>query len=842
MKTFRKNAICTIAVAALLLSTSGIQTFAETQTESITPSESVTETADVGEYTNVITFTDAAVTSGNETGVDISGTELTINEAGTYKITGSCSDGSIKIKKGTAGVTIVLSDLTLTASKTAPFVVGKDIDGVVVIIEGTTILTDAEDPANETSADEDVADAFEGAAIKVKTGSKLTIKGTGTLTLNAAACKNGIKGGTEAEVVIGESASDSFTLNISAKNNALASDGSVIVNGGNINLTAESDGLKSSPDEDDTTSAGTVTVNGGTITINSGEDAIQGDNAVAINGGRLTISAGDDAIHSEYTTNIGIKGSTSGPEIDITGSVEGIEGAVVNLFSGSANVVSSDDGVNAANGDLENYSFAINIYGGKWYINAGGDGLDSNGDINVYGGYTEVFGSSQEDNAALDYGDNNNKFVFSGGTVIGVGMSRMATTPTEGTYVAFGQSGGMSGGMPGGGQSGEMPGGEQPGGGIPGGGQPGEMPGSQTGTAISVTAGTEIMIKDSSGNILYSAVAPKSANHIVFASDTLVSGETYTLYLNGTEAATAAAGEGSQQQTPQPPQQRAESVTLLSMPTRSIYDVNDVFDPTGAKLTVRYSDGRSETVEVTSEMVGAVDMASAGTKTVTVTYEGISVSFVITVYDKTDKSVLNVGSGEKYATVYDAVAAINAAKKSGTAETAYTIRLSGNITETKSVTLPDIPITITADTPVKLVIKGTSLTSKNDLTLENITVTSAKGTAAAITAKKTLTVRNCTLGKITVTGAASLDNCNVGAVTAKGDITINGGELAALTASGKSGAAAARLNGKVTITGNLTVNDLVIGDGAELYVGGKFTPKGSIQAGSIGSFTVNNGK
>ena len=32
----------------------------------------------------------------------------------------------------------------------------------------------------------------------------------------------------------------------------------------------------------------------------------------------------------------------------------------------------------------------MNFYGGKFYVNAEGDGLDANGDINIYGGSLEV--------------------------------------------------------------------------------------------------------------------------------------------------------------------------------------------------------------------------------------------------------------------------------------------------------------------------------------------------------------------------------------------------------------------------------------------------------------------
>ena len=79
---------------------------------------------------NVTTFTfsDSGITVSNETDTNykIEGTSLTINGKGSYKVTGSCSDGSVKVKKSTTGVTLTLSDLTLTSTTTAPLMCNKN--------------------------------------------------------------------------------------------------------------------------------------------------------------------------------------------------------------------------------------------------------------------------------------------------------------------------------------------------------------------------------------------------------------------------------------------------------------------------------------------------------------------------------------------------------------------------------------------------------------------------------------------------------------------------------------------------------------------------------------------
>lgn len=480
------------------------------------------------------TFTDSGIT-GSADGAEIDGTTLTITSAGTYTVTGSCSEGSIVVKKGTSGVTLILKDLTLSSSSTAPVVCKKTTE-VTLDIEGTVTLNDNEDPANEESTDEAVADAFEGAAIKAKDGSTLVIKGSGTLNVNASGCKNGIKGGATTDITI-----QSGTINVKAASNGIASDGTLTITGGTVNVEAGNDGIKSDPDSDDTESKGTLTITGGTVTV----------------------SAGDDGIKAGYDLILGTKGSSTGPTINITKSNEGIEGASIQFNSGSGTIRSSDDGVNAANSDLTDYNYLLTINGGDWTVYADGDGLDSNGDLINNGGNVVVYAAANSGNGAVDIGDSGNVWTSNGGSVLAIGMNGMAIVPNSGTYVAFG-TGGMGGGMPGGSmgsapsQSGRMGGQAQPS------GMQGGMNGNTSAGSINIQNGSTIVIKDSSGSTVAEATGVKNANCVVFASDSLTAGETYTLVINGTAAATATASSGNGSAAPggngqQPPEGNAPS-------------------------------------------------------------------------------------------------------------------------------------------------------------------------------------------------------------------------------------------------------------------------------------------
>lgn len=161
---------------------------------------------------------------------------------------------------------------------------------------------------------------------------------------------------------------------------------------------------------------------GGTYFIDSNDDAISSKGNVLISGGYFTISSGDDAIHAEYVTTI------KGGDIVIQKCYEGIEGASVEIYDGIINLASTDDGINAANGDLRNYDYHIYIGGGMITVDASGDGVDSNGWIEMTGGTLIIFGPTNGGNGSLDA---DRGFVMKGGTLIAVGSLGMVENPSK---------------------------------------------------------------------------------------------------------------------------------------------------------------------------------------------------------------------------------------------------------------------------------------------------------------------------------------------------------------------------------------------------------------------------
>ena len=351
-----------------------------------------------------ITLSSSMVDTSEDT-YEISNKIVILNKSTDYTIKGTCSECGIEVKKGTSP-TITLSSINIDNSKTGPFVIKKNCE-VKLILKGKSTIIDKE--KNETSSD------FEGAGIKFKSGSNLTISGTGSLII-LGNIKNGIKGASLSNLII-----NSGTLNITCVNNAIAADDSIVINGGNFYIkTTEGDGIKSDPDADDADSKGTLTINGGNFYINSYNDGIQAKTKLIINdgnfsiktykngasssgfnkdtesakgikvstnetninieliinggnfnlntiddavhsdgdltlkGGSLTINTGDDGIHADKNLILGEKNAKDDLiKINITKSYEGIEGAQIYIYSGTYRVIAQDDGINSAGDSTE---------------------------------------------------------------------------------------------------------------------------------------------------------------------------------------------------------------------------------------------------------------------------------------------------------------------------------------------------------------------------------------------------------------------------------------------------------------------------------------------------------
>lgn len=154
------------------------------------------------------------------------------------------------------------------------------------------------------------------------------------------------------------------------------------------------------------------------------------------------------------------------------------------ITGGVLNITSADDGLVGKD--------AVLMKDGAVHITASGDGLDSNGALTINGGTVYVSGPIGDGNGTFDC---DGVFTINGGVVLGTGSSGMLKTPTTDS--------------------------------------------KQNTISVSCTgsAGDTVEVKGADGNTLVSAVAPKNFTNVMFSTPDITEGETYTVYVNGTEAA-----------------------------------------------------------------------------------------------------------------------------------------------------------------------------------------------------------------------------------------------------------------------------------------------------------------
>lgn len=421
----------------------------------------------------------------DDTGIQVTGSDITITEAGTYRISGTLDDGMITINTAKEDfVHLVLDNATINCSDSAPLYIKQASKVVITLAENSTnIVNDGSEYA--------VVDAEEEISAAIYAKDDLTINGSGTLEVNAN-YNNGIQSKDNLKIVNGTiqiTAPDDGlvgkdllavrdgVLQINAQGdgmkttNAEETDkGMLVIDGGSITLNTQQDGMQAEnalyvydgsiniqtgggsaattksmqpvkpgyeeqSTEDTISKKGLKGVNniiiaGGEISINTEEDSIHSNNAIEIAKASIQIQSGDDAIHADNTLVI-----QSGT-IDITQSYEGLEALDITINDGSIHLIASDDGINAASGnDSEGMgpqtgstnADIIRFNGGTVVVDAGGDGLDSNGSIEMNGGTVIVNGPVDSGNGALDY---DGTFTINGGQLYAAGSAGMMQNPS----------------------------------------------------------------------------------------------------------------------------------------------------------------------------------------------------------------------------------------------------------------------------------------------------------------------------------------------------------------------------------------------------------------------------
>lgn len=314
--------------------------------------------------------------------------------------------------------------------------------------------------------------------------------------------------------------------------------GFVAIMGGTFDIHAEVDGLHA---------ASYAWIEDGTFTINSQDDGIHADSLVHICGGEVVVESSYEGIEAAYVCikdgsihvtasddginaadgqsaeggmqDVGQRGMMPGDGNEPTedgnrpdrggkdsfgeGNEPPMEGNGPSRNGkdsfGDGNGPSMDDkdsfggGKKPGGGGMEQDAGSsdcmILIEGGEIYVNADGDGIDSNGSIYVSGGTITVDGPVNDGNGIFDYGG---EFVVTGGNLIGAGSSGMLQSISENS--------------------------------------------EQSGLAVVFSetqrAGTKIVIKDSEGTEIAAYTPEKTFSAVVVSTPEFEIGNSYSVYLD----------------------------------------------------------------------------------------------------------------------------------------------------------------------------------------------------------------------------------------------------------------------------------------------------------------------
>ena len=496
-----------------------------------------------------ISLTDNAINS-ESSNITVNGSQLTIDAPGTYRLSGALSDGQVVVNTDAEGVVRLILDGVDIHNETGAAIYVENADKVLVYLAENSenslsdgseyTLTDPEsDEPNAALFSKDNLTIDGPGSLRVTANYNDAIASKDGLIINSGnltifSVDDGLRG---KDYVLIRSAN----LTINASGDGIKSDesedsskGWIIIESGNINIQAGQDGIDAETAvtiEDGAitlvTGSGTtssynsdvsmkgikaaalITINGGILNIQSIDDAIHSNDSILITAGDFIISTGDDGMHADVDLTI------ENGSITITDSYEGLESATITINNGKISITSSDDGINLAGGadgsgmdagmsdgqggrnggpgmDFFGGSGDYNLYinGGSIYVNADGDGLDSNGSITVTGGVIVVNGPTNDGNGALDY---MGSFSISGGTLLAAGSSGMAQAPDTNS----------------------------------------SQPSLMIYFGVTLSAGTPVSVIDGNGNDVVTIVPNKQFSSLVVSSADLVMGNSYTITVGG---------------------------------------------------------------------------------------------------------------------------------------------------------------------------------------------------------------------------------------------------------------------------------------------------------------------
>ncbi len=527
--------------------------------------------------------------------VNIDGSTITIQKAGTYLLSGTLTAGNIIVDSDDKeNVRLIFNGVEISNSTTTPLYIKNAEKTIVTLVDGTeNTLSDGENYIlDDESNNEPNGTIF--------SKDDLVINGLGSLTINAN-YNHGIQSKNLLKIISGN-------IDIISNGDSIIGKDGVIVKEAVINIESQEDGIKATKVEEnkgyiyldnpeitikakkdgiqavtclyvkdgkynietgetnensqsnsDTSTdysrkgmkAGVdITIENGEYTIDSEDDGIHSNNSITVNAGTVNIASKDDGVHAdtELTINNG--------DIKVSESDEGLEAKYITINDGNIDITSSDDGINASSGlstilDSGNAPGAGNRpempanENGEEDANAGNrpempanenseNILGNNGRMmpgGGQGGFDESDGSELVINGGIVHVNAGGDGIDSNGTITINGGEIYVDGPTSGGDGALDYA-----------DTCEINGGIL-------------VAAGSIGMAIAPTSGstqysvnaafsktyngeTKVTVKDSSGNEVLTYTPAKNFQSFVFSTDKLKSGETYTIYAGDTQEGT----------------------------------------------------------------------------------------------------------------------------------------------------------------------------------------------------------------------------------------------------------------------------------------------------------------
>ena len=318
-------------------------------------------------------------------------------------------------------------------------------------------------------------------------------------------------------------------VTVDSTDHAIHCTSDINITGGTLNLSSER--------KKGISGHGDVTIDDGDITITKSTEGIESKKILTINGGNIDITASDDGFNSGGTganQNGGFGGGTNmqggqqggrgqigrrnsngqggnqmtPPEMpsdqnggqmtppEMSNGQDGNQMTPPDMSSDQNGGQMTPPNMQQAEGNEQDSEHHIQINDGNIKIVADADGIDSNGSLFINGGTVTVDAQAMGAESAFD---TDGAFIVNGGTIIGVSGSGMDESPNsysaQNVILAY--------------------------------------------TTSQISAGDEVKITDSNGKTIAEYTAVKGRSKIVYSSDKLKTGETYTVYASGEEVGSA---------------------------------------------------------------------------------------------------------------------------------------------------------------------------------------------------------------------------------------------------------------------------------------------------------------